>query len=69
MDLNNFKEVNDKHGHLEGDRVLKEVALALKEQTRESDQVFRMGGDEFLILMADASEEDVQALGHRLLWV
>lgn len=66
IDLDRFKEVNDEHGHLEGDRVLKEVALVLKEQTRETDQVFRIGGDEFLVLLAGATEAEVQALRQRL---
>ncbi|WP_234305389.1 diguanylate cyclase domain-containing protein [Deinococcus ficus] len=66
IDLDRFKEVNDEHGHLEGDRVLKEVAWALKAHTRDTDQVFRIGGDEFLVLLAGATEAEVQGLGQRL---
>jgi diguanylate cyclase (GGDEF)-like protein/putative nucleotidyltransferase with HDIG domain len=50
-DLNGFKQVNDRFGHLEGNRVLKEVATRLRENCREYDYVARMGGDEFVILL------------------
>ena len=60
LDLDGFKEVNDKMGHETGDSVLKEVALRLQKHTREMDTVARVGGDEFVVLttnlrnMADA---------------
>ncbi|MBM3767899.1 MAG: diguanylate cyclase, partial [Acidobacteria bacterium] len=50
-DLNGFKMVNDRFGHLEGNRVLREVGTRLRENCREYDYVARMGGDEFVILM------------------
>lgn len=50
-DLNGFKTVNDRYGHLEGNRVLREVGTRLRENCREYDYVARMGGDEFVILM------------------
>ena len=50
-DLNGFKLVNDRFGHLEGNRVLKEFATLLKETCRDSDYVARMGGDEFVVLI------------------
>ncbi len=50
-DLDGFKQVNDQHGHLEGNRVLRAVAQALKRQCREYDFVARMGGDEFVIVL------------------
>jgi diguanylate cyclase (GGDEF)-like protein/PAS domain S-box-containing protein len=49
LDLDNFKEVNDQHGHVEGDNVLREVAAIIKGNLRESDIFCRLGGDEFLI--------------------
>ena len=49
-DLDGFKEVNDLHGHLAGDRVLKRFAQLVKETCREYDYVARMGGDEFVIV-------------------
>lgn len=52
MDIDNFKQVNDLHGHDVGDRLLQQVAGILSEQTRGSDIVCRMGGDEFGILLS-----------------
>jgi diguanylate cyclase len=51
IDLDNFKSVNDLHGHLAGDRVLCEAARRLERTTREVDQVFRYGGDEFVVVV------------------
>ncbi len=53
FDLDRFKAVNDRHGHLAGDAVLADVAALLKRETRRSDAVARIGGDEFAILMSD----------------
>jgi len=50
-DLDGFKQVNDRHGHLEGNRVLRTVALGLKDACREYDYVARMGGDEFVVIL------------------
>lgn len=51
MDLDNFKSINDEYGHLTGDYVLSSVGAALRTITRAEDLVFRVGGDEFLVLM------------------
>ena len=51
IDLDNFKEINDTHGHEVGDRVLKEVATRLNATVRGADAVARMGGDEFVVLL------------------
>lgn len=51
LDLDGFKQINDSHGHQTGDMVLKEVANRLKESTRKEDSIFRLGGDEFLIVI------------------
>jgi diguanylate cyclase (GGDEF)-like protein len=53
LDLDGFKEVNDGMGHEAGDSVLKEVALRLKQHTREMDTVARVGGDEFVVLITN----------------
>jgi diguanylate cyclase (GGDEF)-like protein/putative nucleotidyltransferase with HDIG domain len=50
-DLDNFKQINDKYGHLEGNKALKVVAKALRDHCREYDYVARMGGDEFVVVL------------------
>jgi diguanylate cyclase (GGDEF)-like protein len=57
MDLDNFKNVNDRYGHSMGDKVLYEVGNVLKEETRGKDVVGRYGGDEFVALLYDANNE------------
>ena len=56
MDLNEFKQINDTHGHGTGDQVLKLVAQRLASSVREADTVSRHGGDEFLILLTEVSQ-------------
>ncbi len=67
-DLDNFKQINDLHGHLEGDNLLKDFAGHLKEACRGYDYVARMGGDEFVIvapgLSSEASSEKASRLNH-----
>ena len=57
MDIDDFKLVNDRHGHVTGDRLLQAVADVLAEAVRDTDTVARIGGDEFLILLPDADRE------------
>jgi diguanylate cyclase (GGDEF)-like protein len=61
IDLNNFKTINDSHGHLAGDAILKAIATSLTCNTRASDVVGRFGGDEFVLLLWNASEAQVRA--------
>ncbi len=58
LDLDNFKMVNDTYGHLEGDNVLKKLALILCKQFRNTDTISRLGGDEFLIFINNNISED-----------
>ncbi|MEM7136476.1 MAG: GGDEF domain-containing protein [Myxococcota bacterium] len=67
IDLNQFKAVNDKYGHLAGDQVLREVALRLKDVLRRSDIAGRIGGDEFaLVIEGVENRSDVAALANKV---
>lgn len=66
FDLNDFKMINDQEGHLEGDRVLKDVASAIQGAVRSSDIAFRYGGDEFCVLLPDTDEDQAVRLGERI---
>ncbi|MDA7818084.1 GGDEF domain-containing protein [Sulfurimonas sp.] len=59
IDLDFFKTINDTHGHMVGDLILKDVSSILMDLTRESDKVFRYGGEEFIIIFREISEQKV----------
>ena len=61
-DIDNFKQVNDQHGHLNGDIVLKQVAKIMKSHFRADDLVVRWGGEEFLILLVGADIQQAEAV-------
>ncbi len=65
-DMNGFKKVNDKYGHLEGNRLLHSVAKKLKESCREYDYVARMGGDEFVLVLPGLQPEQLEQKIDRL---
>jgi diguanylate cyclase (GGDEF)-like protein len=65
-DLDHFKAVNDTHGHTVGDAVLREVAYVMRKQLRAFDLAYRLGGEEFLILLPGSSLEQAGALAERL---
>ena len=65
-DLDHFKLVNDRHGHLAGDAVLKEVSQRLRHSVRGYDAIGRLGGEEFLIVMSDCNEIIAAAIAERV---
>jgi diguanylate cyclase (GGDEF)-like protein len=65
IDVDRFKQVNTRFGHLTGDFVLAEIASLLRTSVRGADAVVRFGGDEFLIILADASASDAQRVVER----
>jgi len=66
VDLDHFKQVNDTHGHLAGDAVLREAARRMQNSIRQYDSIGRYGGEEFLILLPGCSEEDSYSQADRL---
>ncbi len=67
IDLDHFKNINDRHGHGAGDTVLVEVARRLRETLREQDLIVRWGGEEFLVVVQALGAEQVDALAQRML--
>lgn len=65
-DLNNFKQVNDRYGHLMGDEILAQVASILKSCLRGSDHVVRYGGDEFLMILPETDEPGAAIVRERI---
>lgn len=65
IDIDNFKMINDTMGHKAGDKVLREVACLLRKNLREIDLIGRYGGEEFVIILPDTSEELAMAIGER----
>ena len=66
IDLDGFKRVNDRHGHARGDEVLRALARSARGTLREGDMLARIGGDEFAILLLDASPAEAEAALTRL---
>lgn len=67
LDLDNFKQVNDVFGHIEGDNFLIELAKKLKKICRSTDIISRLGGDEFMIFMCCVQEQDIEPLVSRII--
>jgi diguanylate cyclase len=66
MDIDHFKSINDQHGHLIGDRVLRQLAKVLSSRTRATDTVTRYGGEEFAILLPNTELSDTQFVAEKL---
>ena len=66
FDIDHFKQVNDEWGHDEGDRVLARLGEVFREETRDSDVVVRMGGEEFVALLWASDLEDARAYAERV---
>jgi diguanylate cyclase (GGDEF)-like protein/PAS domain S-box-containing protein len=66
IDLDDFKQINDRLGHLEGDNALRFAARVLQNALRKTDVAFRYGGDEFMLLLPETAMAEAQAIGVRL---
>jgi len=60
-DLDNLKAINDKHGHAEGDRLLRQFVAEVEKRLRSTDSVYRWGGDEFIIVLNESTPEEADA--------
>ena len=66
MDIDDFKSINDRLGHAEGDRVLEKLVAALRKSLRATDKVIRYGGDEFLLVLPETSQRETELVLERL---
>ncbi len=66
IDIDSFKQLNDRYGHVTGDRALRHLGKLLKDHVRDSDIVGRFGGDEFLIILIDANHDGADIVAERL---
>jgi diguanylate cyclase (GGDEF)-like protein len=66
LDLDGFKAINERYGHLEGDRLLAEIGGVLRDEVRGEDSVFRQGGDEFAVVVPEANAEEAGEVATRL---
>lgn len=67
VDIDHFKDVNDNHGHLVGTKILKEMSDLFRSKMRETDFIYRYGGDEFVLLVPDCNAVMGQMIGERIL--
>ncbi len=67
FDVDNFKDINDNHGHDQGDHLLREIAYQIRESVRLSDRAFRYGGDEFVIILPNTGFKGINAVCKKLL--
>ena len=67
LDIDNFKQINDKYGHIAGDKILVFIAHLLKKMLREGDKVFRYGGEEFVIILNRIDTPNCLKIANRIL--
>jgi len=66
LDIDYFKKINDEHGHVQGDEVLKDIASLLIQRCRKVDKIFRLGGEEFLILLYNTKLLEAKEIANQL---
>jgi diguanylate cyclase (GGDEF)-like protein len=66
MDLDGFKRINDRYGHLAGDQYLREVSSAIRAQLRSADLACRYGGDEFCLLLPETELDGAKTIAERI---
>ncbi len=66
LDIDEFKNINDTYGHIVGDKVIKKIAEILMNSIREIDNVFRWGGDEFVIVLKNCNLENAYKIGEKI---
>jgi diguanylate cyclase (GGDEF)-like protein len=66
IDIDHFKRINDRLGHASGDEVLKKIVSLIQQHTRRTDQLFRLGGEEFLLLLPDTDEAETLVVAENL---
>ena len=66
LDVDGFKSVNDRHGHLAGDAALEQLGLVLRAGLRAADTAYRIGGDEFALLLPETSAPEARAVIERI---
>lgn len=67
IDIDNFKKINDKYGHITGDKILIFISNILRKTLRDGDKIFRYGGEEFVIVLNRNSDEECQLIAERIL--
>lgn len=67
VDIDHFKDINDVHGHIKGDEVIRGFAQFLKQELRTGDTVIRYGGDEFMCIMPGTTRQDVESIYERII--
>ena len=66
FDIDNFKQINDLYGHNKGDQILREVSAIVKYALRETDKLFRWGGDEFIILLPEIATKNAYKVAEKV---